>query len=78
MCLMSQVEVMDAISPYVSYGVASEELEPGSGYPNHRVLFQLAKKSPDGSPDFAKVFVQNGATLTNKQEKTQSPMQPRI
>lgn len=58
MCLMSQVEVMDAISPYVSYGVASEELEPGSGYPNHRVLFQLAKNPQMAPADFAKVFVQ--------------------
>jgi hypothetical protein len=58
MCLMSQVEVMDAISPYVSYGVASEELEPGSGYPNHRVLYQLTKNPQMTPADLAQVFVQ--------------------
>lgn len=58
MCLMSQVEVMDAISPYVSYAVASEELEPGSGYPNHRVLYQLTKNPQMGPADLAQVFVQ--------------------
>jgi hypothetical protein len=57
MCLMAQVEVMDAISPYAAYGVASEETEPGTGYPNTRVL-QALTKNPKMSPrDFAQTMV---------------------
>jgi hypothetical protein len=58
MCLMSQLEVMDAISPYASYAVASEEEEPGTGYPNTRVLYQLTKNPKIAPRDLALVMVQ--------------------
>ena len=57
MCLMAQVEVMDAIAPYASYGVASEELEPGAGYPNHRVLQALTKNPKMSGREFAQSMV---------------------
>ena len=57
MCLMAQVEVMDAIAPYASYGVASEELEPGTGYPNHRVLHALASNPKMSPREFAQSMV---------------------
>ena len=57
MCLMAQVEVMDAIAPYASYGVASEELEPGNGYPNHRVLHALTSNPKMSPREFAQSMV---------------------
>ena len=57
MCLMAQVEVMDAIAPYASYGVASEELEPGNGYPNHRVLHALTRNPKMSPREFAQSMV---------------------
>lgn len=57
MCLMSQLEVMDTISQYANYAVASEELEPGAGYPNHRVLYALTKNPKIPARDLAQVLV---------------------
>ena len=57
MCLMAQVEVMDAIAPYAAYGVASEELEPGNGYPNHRVLHALTRNPKMSPREFAQSMV---------------------
>ncbi|MEO7794159.1 MAG: clostripain-related cysteine peptidase [Thermoanaerobaculia bacterium] len=57
MCLMAQVEVMDAIAPYASFGVASEELEPGAGYPNHRVIAAITKNPKMSPRDFAQTMV---------------------
>lgn len=37
-CLMSMVEVVDGLTPYADYMVASEETIPGMGYPYDRVL----------------------------------------
>ena len=71
MCLMAQVEVMDAISPYASYGVASEELEPGAGYPNHRVLQALTKNPKMSGRDFAQTMVREwGASYAEAGEAT--------
>ena len=71
MCLMAQVEVMDAIAPYASYGVASEELEPGAGYPNHRVLQALAKNPKMSGRDFAQTMVREwGASYAEAGEAT--------
>ncbi len=71
MCLMAQVEVMDAIAPYASYGVASEELEPGAGYPNHRVLQALTKNPKMSGRDFAQTMVREwGASYAEAGEAT--------
>jgi len=71
MCLMAQVEVMDAIAPYVAYGVASEELEPGMGYPNHRVLHQLARNPKMSAREFATSMVREwGASYAEVGEAT--------
>uniref|UniRef100_E1THK4 Peptidase C11 clostripain n=1 Tax=Burkholderia sp. (strain CCGE1003) TaxID=640512 RepID=E1THK4_BURSG len=41
-CLMAAVEASDAISPYADYLLASEELEPGSGWDYTQVVRTLA------------------------------------
>jgi hypothetical protein len=40
-CLMSNLEVAYQIEPYVRYMVASEEIEPGAGWPYDAVLTEL-------------------------------------
>ena len=42
-CLMGGVEVASALAPYADYLVASEELEPGSGWPYHLWIPAIAK-----------------------------------
>ncbi len=71
MCLMAQVEVMDAIAPYATYGVASEELEPGAGYPNHRVLHALTSKPGMSPRELAQTMVGEwGASYAEAGEAT--------
>jgi hypothetical protein len=41
-CLMSQLEVYNALAPYARYAVASEELEPALGWAYSAFLSQLA------------------------------------
>ncbi len=43
-CLMSNVEVACQAQPHVHYLVASEETEPGDGWPYHLILRQLVDK----------------------------------
>jgi hypothetical protein len=43
-CLMSMAEVVYQLRDSVSLAVGSEEVEPGDGWPYHRILDRLAKK----------------------------------
>jgi hypothetical protein len=49
-CLMGMIEVVYQIRNYVSYMVASEETEPGDGYPYNLILAELAA-SPSMTPE---------------------------
>ena len=56
-CLMSMAEVCYQIRDSVHFTVGSEEVEPGDGWPYHKVLGRLVKK-PGTSPEaLAKIIV---------------------
>jgi hypothetical protein len=52
-CLMSNLEVAYQLRPFVRYMVASEELEPNSGWPYDRVLRELADHPDLSTADLA-------------------------
>ena len=57
-CLMSMAEVGYQIRDSVHYTVGSEEVEPGDGWPYHKILNRLAK-SPNMTPQvLSKTIVQ--------------------
>jgi hypothetical protein len=43
-CLMSMAEVVYQLRDSISFAVGSEEVEPGDGWPYHKILAKLAKK----------------------------------
>ena len=52
-CLMSNLEVAYQLKPFVRYMVASEELEPNSGWPYDLVLRELVDHAGPHIPDLA-------------------------
>ncbi|MBI3038516.1 hypothetical protein HYY75_05615 [bacterium] len=62
-CLMQMMEVAYAVKTSVDYVVASEETEPGEGYPYDGVLGAL--KSGMGPAEFTKVWVKAYAASYN-------------
>lgn len=56
-CLMSTLEVADAISPYVKYWVASEELQPGPGFEYTLALGAVAQNPKLDGVGLGKAFV---------------------
>ena len=56
-CLMSNIEVVYQLRNHVRYIVASEENEPGEGWPYDRVLGRLVADPDIATPDFAQSIV---------------------
>lgn len=72
-CLMSMVEVIYELRDSISYSVASEETEPGDGWPYDTILRALAA-NPDMTPrDFAAAIVKKYvASYSDSQTVTQA------
>jgi hypothetical protein len=69
-CLMSELEVASALAPYGTYLVASEELEPGSGWEYDKWLSQVAR-NPDQDPLItSRTVVDSFVTATGDQGRT--------
>ncbi|KKL79084.1 hypothetical protein LCGC14_2018380, partial [marine sediment metagenome] len=60
--LMAQVEVMEAVSDYVDYFVASEEAEGGDGWRYTELYRELIQRLPLTPAQFASGIVQNAET----------------
>ena len=58
-CLMSNFEVAYAIKDKANYLIASEELEPGSGWNYKKLLNQLSKNTNQDTIELGKVLVDN-------------------
>ncbi len=58
-CLMSNIEVAYQARPYAKYLVASEELEPGDGWPYDRVLARLTANPSMPAAELAGHIVQD-------------------
>lgn len=56
-CLMSNLEVAYQAEPYVKYIVASEETEPGEGWPYSVILDTLDKNPEISTPEFCREMV---------------------
>jgi hypothetical protein len=56
-CLMSNIEVAYQIAPYVNYITASEESEPGEGWPYDQVLRLMVDKPDISAENLSKVIV---------------------
>ncbi|MFN8440271.1 MAG: clostripain-related cysteine peptidase [Caldilineaceae bacterium] len=56
-CLMSEVEVMAGIAPYVRYAVASQETEPALGWAYAKFLGDLSAKPAQTGGELAKSIV---------------------
>ena len=56
-CLMSTVEVVSQIKDYAKYIVASEEVEPGDGWPYDRILNMLSKSPSMDGQQLATIIV---------------------
>ena len=57
-CLMAMIEVDMQIQPYVRVRVASEETEPGSGYPFDTILADLRDRPDRSASDLGQTIVQ--------------------
>ena len=55
-CLMATIETAQAVMPYAAYMVASEELEPGSGWDYLSMGKYLAENPQAGGADFGRVI----------------------
>jgi len=69
-CLMSEVEVAYQARPYVKYIVASEESEPGEGWPYDAVLHGLVSNPNQPTPDLATHIVNAYIDSYNKRGYT--------
>ena len=56
-CLMSNFELAYTIKDYSKYLIASEELEPGSGWNYKKILNQLSKDTSQDTKELGKVIV---------------------
>ncbi len=57
-CLMAMIEVDAQIAPYARVRVASEDTEPGEGYPFHTILADLAADPDMTEEELARVIVE--------------------
>ncbi len=74
-CLMQMVEVAYEVRENVVYMVASEETEPGDGWPYHLVCPPLVKKPAMSALEFAKLIPQAYAQSYASQSTTQSAVE---
>ena len=65
-CLMSMLEVYNALAPYSHYAVASEEVEPGVGWAYFEFLRALSAKPEMSGADLSKAIV---AAYVNKDQR---------
>lgn len=72
-CLMSTIEVADAIAPSVKYWVASEELQPGPGFEYTLALGALAKDPKLEGAALGKAFVNAMRVGYGKESKAHDP-----
>ena len=56
-CLMSMAEVSYQVRDSVRFMVGSEEVEPGDGWPYHKILGRLLKKPGTSPQELAKIIV---------------------
>lgn len=72
-CLMSMIEVGDAVAPSVKYWVASEELQPGPGFEYTVALGALAKDPKMDGAALGKAFVNAMRVAYGKDSKAHDP-----
>ena len=58
-CLMAHLEVFAAVQPYARYAVASQEVEPGIGWPYAAILGELEQNDTATGADLARSVVDN-------------------
>ena len=58
-CLMGHLEVFSAVQPYARYAVASQEVEPGIGWPYAAILAELEQNTTASGADLARSVVDN-------------------
>lgn len=58
-CLMAHLEVFAAVQPYAHYAVASQEVEPGIGWPYAAILAELEQNETATGADLARSVVDN-------------------
>ena len=58
-CLMSHIEVFSAVQPYARFAVASQEVEPGIGWPYAAILAELEQNTQATGADLARSVVDN-------------------
>ncbi|OQA79003.1 MAG: Clostripain precursor [bacterium ADurb.Bin243] len=74
-CLMQMVEVLYEVRENVTYMVASEETEPGDGWPYHLVCPPLTKNPAMSALEFAKLIPQAYAQSYPSKSTTQSAVE---
>lgn len=58
-CLMATLETASVLSPYADYLIASQELEPGSGWDYRSVVSSLASYTPSAVPGIYEEIVRS-------------------
>lgn len=56
---MAHLEVFAAVQPYARYAVASQEVEPGIGWPYAAILAELEQNETATGADLARSVVDN-------------------